>query len=289
MGLHIITTMWGKDHVEQFKSVALRSLTWPKNLESLKAAKAQWNIFTDDEYFDEIKRSIPKEITLNLRSTSTLRDYVDPAQSSFLWQIKECLKGNHKLLVAPGDLMFGEGTIPNLLKIGQDRETVVVVPHIRVLPEFLTHTNHPLTNAKMVALAFKYLHRSWIDAERGAFNQTSFHGGVEWERLEDNLYAVTHRLPAPYLMEFTAEDLSYFLSTPNFNSLDHSWPGDILIPRGRQRFVASSDLCFLIEPTDKFKNIPNVLPNAPADGRGFHRKQIHNNANAQVTAIFRGE
>lgn len=283
--MQILSVFWGEKHFSIFRDVALRSLKWKKNVEALNGST--WNIFCDAELHNKFQGLVPDTITVNLRPMNLLMDFIDPFQAAFVWAIKQCLELDQRLLIVPPDLMFGDGTVPNLIKIGRDKSSVVVVPHVRVLPEALKFCG-PFTNPQLVALAFSNLHRSWIDAEMGHPNNSSFHGGVEWEKLGCNLWSVRHMLPAPYLMDFTKEDLSYFESVPTFNSLDHQWPGDILVPRGRMRYVGSSDACFLVEPTEPMANIPNILPNQPKSG-GFHRDQVHNRFNNQVRCIMRGE
>jgi hypothetical protein len=283
--MQILSHFWGEKHVEIFKNTALRSLTWPNNLAALKGST--WNIFTEEKFFNELSELIPNNVSMFFRPTSELMEFIDPAQSAFMWQMRRCLELEEKLLIAPADLILGDGTVGNMLTIGQDKGSVVMVPHMRVLPEAMNEIARPTSNAELVNLAFKYLHRSWVDAERGAPHNTSYHGGVEWERLGPNLYSVNHRLPAPYLIDFTKEDLDYFESAPTFNSLDHCWPGDVLVPRGRQRYVGSSDACFLIEPTEAESNIPNLLDYAVPGG--FCRNMAHNQMNSMVRAIFRGE
>lgn len=285
--LQMLTHMWGEKHIEMFEKCALKSLSWPKNLEALKGLEANWNIFTEDKYHDRIRSIVPSSIKTSIKSIDLLRDYIDPAQSAFIWAIKECLKLDQKLLMAPADLMWGDGSVHNIWEIGKDPHSVVVVPNIRVLPEFLRDTDHPLTNPQMVGLAWKHLHRAWTEAERLHPLQHSFHGGVEWEKLTDNLYSVKHYLPAPFLMHFTQEDLNYFKSVPTFNSLDHSWPGDVLVPRQRQRYVGSSDACILVEPTEADKSIPEVIKERSP--HSFWRDMNHNRANGQIRFIMRAE
>ncbi len=285
--MQIISHVWGDKHIQIFEETMLKSLTWPKNFEALKDTKPTWNIFTEEKYFDRLLKRIPQELCPILRDIKGLMEFIDPAQSAFMMVLRKCLQTDEKLLIAPGDLLFSENSIPNMLHIGKDKGSVVVIPHMRVLPEAMLEVDHPMSGAELVTLAFKHIHQSWTDAEKGVPNQTSFHGGVTWEKLGDNLYSVDHRLPAPYLAHFTLEDLDYFESAATFNSLDHLWPGQVLVPRGRQRYVGSSDACFLIEPTERESNIP--LPLAYATPGGFCQNHAHNHMNSQMRAIFRGE
>ena len=292
MGLQILTALWGEKHVNLFERAALKSLTWPANLDTLRGLEAKWNIFADDEHHSRIAKMIPTGIHFHIRSTKTLRDYIDQVQSATLWQMNECIKNQDKLLLAPPDTIFGDGTIHNLWKLGRDKHSCVVIPHPRVLPSFLDALTEDddFDNESLVTLAFEHLHKSWSDAEVGHALQNSFVGGVSWTRLQgskmDSLYSVVHRLPTVYLADFTEEDLNYFKSAGSFGHFDHKWPGDILVPRGRQRFCGSSDACFAVEVTEAEKNVPPIFDQAPVEG--FWKNDVHNQHNAQITAIFRG-
>jgi hypothetical protein len=292
VGLQILSSVWGKKHVELFKRTAIKSLSWPKNLETLQNLKAKWNIFADEEHHQEIVQAMPTGIHFNLKSSVLLRDYIDQVQSASIWQIKECLKSGDKLLLAPPDSIFGDGTVQGLWTLGRDKGSCVVVPHPRVLPSIgqAVYGDNWYTNAELVSISFRHLHKSWSDAEDGHPMQNSFVGGVEWTKVTSrpyDLYAVTHRLPTVYLADFTDEDLQYFKSASSFGNWDHVWPSDILVPRGRQRFCGSSDACFVVEITEEDKNVPPILEKAPT--KGFWREHPHNKSNAQITAIFRGE
>lgn len=288
--MQILTVVYGEKHVELFRRACLKSLSFPNNRSALYEHKAIWNICTDDKYVEYLRREIDiriPELVVNFKTTDTLRNYIDPIQSAVIWQIEECLKTNSKLLIAPPDTIFGNGTVSNLLKIGREKNTCVVVPHPRVLPSILEHAFNPyISNPELVRLAWQHLHQAWSDAEIGHPRQNSYVGGVVWQRLADNLYSVVHRLPTIYLAEFTEEDLSYFKSQVSFGAFDHVWPGDVLVKRERQRYVASSDSCFIVEITEKDKNVPPIWP---GDVDSFWRSHVHNGINKGIITTFRGE
>lgn len=292
MRLRILTTVYGGHHIELFRRTCLKSLSFKGNLKSLIEAEAIWNIFTDEnstKRIEEITREQAPGLKVIIRSKKDLRNYIDPVQSATIWQIEECITTDSRLLLAPPDTIFGEGSIHGLLVAGSDKHSVVVMPHPRVLPTITADLSmvKNITNPKLVTLAWKHLHRAWTEAEHGCVNQSSYVGGVEWEELSPSIYLVTHRLPSPYLIDFTEEDLQYFKNAISFGHFDHMWPGDILIPRGRQRYIGSSDAVFIAEVTDADKNVPPVIPNQPTSG--FWRNHIHNQHNAQIKCIFRGE
>jgi len=289
MALNLLTTCWGKKHIEMFEKTALRSLSWPKNRAALQAVDAVWCIYTDDQDLDHMKAICTTPgITFNIQSTTKLRNYIDMVQSATIDMIELCVERNEKLLLAPPDTIFGDGTVLGLLTAGQDPDSVVVVPHPRVLPSILStmEKRGHITNDTLVDLAWEHLHDAWVHAERNHPNQSSYVGGVEWWWAGDNICG-THRLPSPYLLSFTNEDLMYFKSAISFGHFDHMWPGDILIPRGRQRYLGSSEAAFIVEITEAGKNVPPIIENQPKTG--FWRDHVHNKNNAQIIFTFTGE
>lgn len=294
MRLQLLTCCWGNHHRELFKKTALRSLSWTKNAKALRQLEATWNIITDDDSLSDLDKycneTLPG-IQFRVRPISKHRDYIDQVQSANIWMMEESIKSGHKVLLAPPDTIFGDGTVEGLWRAGEDKDSVIVVPHPRVLPGILNELYEEdnifnVSVVRLVELSFRNLHDSWVHAERGHPNQSSYVGGVEWWRT-NNVIQGTHRLPSPYLISFTEEDLMYFKSAISFGHFDHMWPGDILIPRGRQRYLASSDSAFIVEVTEADKNVPPIMENQPKTG--FWRSNVHNLANAQVIFTFRGE
>lgn len=293
MGLQILSTAWGKAHIELLKKTAIKSLSWDNNQEALTKAETIWNIYTDEDEVESLdkfsRKSIPG-IKFNIQSRNSLRNYIDENQSATIWQMERSIESGDKVLLAPPDTIFGDGTIEGLLAAGRDEGSVVVTPHPRVLPTILSTYKGPYwdlscENWGLVDLAWTHLHESWIHAEIGHPNQSSYMGGIWWERV-NGLIMGKHLLPSPYLIGFTKQDLEYFDRACSFGHFDWRWPGDILIPQGRQRYIGSSDLAFIVEITEAHKNVPPIYENQPKTG--FHRDDPHNRANNQIVFTFRG-
>lgn len=289
MRVEILSCFWGDEHFDLFKAATLRSLAWKENRKALHEVEATWNIFTDEKNFFEVEKvvdALMPEVEINLGSAKDLRKYTDQTQSALVWQIERCLENDKRLLFAPPDTIFGDGTIPGLLAGGREKGSCVVIPHPRVLKSILPKlTIASMPNEELVTLAWEHLHRSWTDAEVGHKLRNSFIGGVSWEKISKDLYSVKHVLPTVYFADFTKEDLTYFQTTGCFGAFDHTWAADILIPRGRQRYLGSSDAAFAVEITDKEKNIPPITPGDPDT---FWKTHAHNEHNKMVRAIFRG-
>lgn len=287
--MRILTVVYGEKHVELFRRACLKSLNFSENRKAIYANNTVWTICTDATYIDYLRKQVDiyfPELEVRFRSSEDLRDYIDPIQSAIISQIEECLELKVPLLFAPPDTIFSNGTIRGLAEFGKKQDTVVVSPHPRVLPSFLEESMDPyLSPEEMVTRAWKHLHQSWEDAERGHVRQNSFVGGVTWWR-EGKEIAVNHRLPTPYFINFTPEDLHYFKMQVSFGGFDHTWPSDILIPRNRYTYLTSSSQAFIVEITERSKNVPPIWPGSVDD---FWRKGRQEEHNKHITSYFRGE
>lgn len=294
MKFQILSVFWGEPYKTWFIKGSLKSLAFKENHKAITESCSTWNIFCDSDQIpaiEEVTKITFPLVKFNIQSTENLRAFIDQHQSAMCWQIDQCLKAKERLLFAPPDTIFADGTIPNILKLGREEKTCVAIAHPRVLPEilqdFISHIRYASPGpAQLVDLTWRHLHQAWSDAESGHPRQNSFIGGVRWQELSESLYAVTHHLPTNYLCDFTDEDLMYFKTRTSFGSFDHEWPSDLLIRQNRQRFVGSSDAGFICEITDKLKNIPPVKPGNVDE---FWRSHPHNLQNRQTTVIFRGE
>lgn len=278
-GLDILTLVYGEQHIELFRRAALKSLSSPRNRKAIYDQNARWNICTDDRFFDYLKRTIDvlfPELELNFISRSDLRDYIDPIQSAVIKQIQWSLKDKKKVLLAPPDTIFSDGTVQSLLDASKEPDSCVVVPHARALPQILTNVDY--TN-DLVKLTLEHLHKSWTDAEEGHPQNNTFVGGVIWQSTGKTIYG-KHYLPSPYLLQFTEEDLQYFKVQISFGSFDHVWPNAILIPRGRQIYLGDSDKAFIVEITDQYKNVPPLWPNP--ENKPFWRDNLQTAHNSKL-------
>lgn len=288
MNFQILSCFWGKKHFDLWKRCAFKSLTFEKNRKSLR--HSQWNVYTDIEFHEELiglfTNRMP-DCDLKLGDATDLRDYIDLHQSAFIKTIDSCLKMGSRCLLAPPDSIFGDGSVNGMISLGRESNSIVVVPHARVIPKFAEWEYEGInwSNHQLVKRAWEHLHRSWSDAEIGHPMNSSYVGGVEWQKLDQNLYAVTHRLPTPYLIDFMPSDLDYFKMQGSFGNFDHTWGNDY-IPQGRMRYCGSSDIAFIAEVTDEDKNIPPIFPNQPKTG--FWKNHYQNQINAQIVAVFRG-
>lgn len=290
MKLQILTMCYGEKHIELFRRACLKTLSFPENRRAIYENKTRWNICTDEEHIEYLKREIDiyfPELEINFIKTEDLRRYTDPIQSAIIWQIEDCLRTKSRLLIAPPDTLFAEGSVKSLVFAGREPGSVVVVPHPRVLPEILSSKFDPFVSSpELVRLSMACLHQSWSDAECGHVRQNSYVGGVKWWRVNEKVISGQHYLPTPYLMDFTEADLQYFKTQISFGSFDHIWANDILLPAGRQRYIASSDSCFIAEITERDKNVPPIWD---GDKDSFWRSNFQFQIDKQTVFTFRSE
>lgn len=285
--MQIFSVVWGKYHLELFEKGLLKSFQLKLNRQALFRERGIWNIWTDEvENVQKLVSGLFPELKINVISLDNLRRYTDPIQNALVIQIEKCLEQKQKMLMAPPDTIFGNGSIGNILKVGYQKDACVVVPHPRVLPTILNETlSDDTSNADLVSLAWKHLHGSWVNAEKDHPQQSSFVGGVTWQYLDDKTMSVTHLLPTVYLADFNESDLEFFKHANSFGDWDHTWAIKTL-QENRQRFLASSDAAFICEITEVEKNIPPWHHEHPKDG-SFWRDFPHNKINKGIVATFR--
>lgn len=300
--------MYGSSYIELFKRACFRSLNYPQNKEALQGKT--WAIYTRKEHFDEIT-ALFKDSVFKLELFA-IEDSMRVAGCGFVKtsqcdsgvillnglrnHILFCLKNNFKMLLAPPDTIFGDGTVPNLIALAKDPGVCVGVAHARVHPTVLDHievmgaTTGAPSNADLVGLLKEHGHASWEFAEVGHANNNSYIGGIAWTRVSDTLFSVQHRLPTPYLMSFDVTDWNFWWSTVSFGALDHTWPGDRLYRQERFRLVGSSDACMILEVTDKDKNVPPIVQKEALEnelGDAYSGDGIHHSINRLFNVIWR--
>lgn len=305
---HIYTAVYGSHYVELFRKACFRSMNWPLNKAAVSGST--WNIYTKPEHFAEFEEMFKGSgFKLQLfQMGESMRvagcGFVKTSQcdggvillNGLRDQIYQCQKENKRLLLAPPDTIFGDGTVANLIALGSVAGACVAVSHPRVLPtiiddiEYLAATRGAMSNASLVTLAMKHAHDSWKFAEIGNEKNSSFIGGIAWKQLGPGLYSVQHRLPTAYFVDFNTTDWDFWWGQVSFGSWDHRWPAENLIRQERQRLVGSSDACFIVEVTEWDKNVPpNHVDNQVRDEDAYWNAHYHNEINRQTTVIYRGE
>lgn len=300
--------MYGDKYIDLFKRACFRSLNYPKNLEALRGKT--WAIYTKREHFMELA-DLFKDAPFKLELFS-IDDSMRVAGCGFVKtsqcdsgvillnglrdQILFSIKNNYKIILAPPDTIFGDGTIPNMIAMGKDPGINVGVAHARVHPtvlgqlDYIGGTSGAPTNADLVRMLREHSHASWEFAEIGHKNNNSYVGGIAWNRLSDDLIAVQHRLPTPYLLSFDASDWGFWWGTVSFGALDHTWPGERLYRQERFRYCGSSDACMILEVTEKAMNVPPIVEKEALEhqlGDAYCGDRIHHLTNRLFNIIWR--
>lgn len=296
--LRIFTCVWGGNHLEWFERSCVRSLAWPQNRAAIK--NATWTIYTKAEDVDRATKMAAKtgvkDIEYVLLPEAVQGNH--PNMGAYLLQcllqtMEVCLSENAKLLMAPPDTIFSDGTINTLLIAGKQKGLCVAVPHPRVIASIFGGMRDPMSGAELTTLALKHGHAAWNLAEIGHPQQNSFIGGIAWQRIGPKLISVTHRLPTVYLADFLPSDLEFFKKShdnlpPTFGCFDHAWPSDLLA-QGRQRMIGSSDAACILEVTAAGLNVPPEHPMNPDEPDAFWRRMPHNLIQRQYLYIMREE
>lgn len=298
--LRILTMVWGKKHVDLFKRACLTSLMWPRNKAALQGAT--WRIVTDEEHSAELERLVYNAFDCKIEMTTIPNrpETTDATEHATTIQLLQhhmiqaayaCLEDQSKMLLAPPDTIFAEGSIENILMIGAQPGVCVAVPHLRVLPEILDVIDKPTSSEELVTKSFGNLHNSWVYSEFGHVDNLSLASGILWRDIGNGLYSVQHRLPTVYLASFIPQDFITFQRNHQFTVWDYKWPAERLIRQERQRTVGSSDLAFIAEVTEPEKNVPESIPEevrlklAPDH---FYDDDVHNCVNRLFVSCFRG-
>ncbi len=299
--LHMFTSVWGQGHIEWMERALIRSLLWPSNNSVLK--NAIWHIFTRHDDVERVVNLASKVGVKEIRIGELPDGLVGtPPQMGlillqiFLHVMDECLKTNGQLLMAPPDTIFSDGSIPNIIQAGRFGDTCVAVPHARVNPSIFGALNdNTASSSELVNLLFKHQHKAWAGAEIGIDNQSTFIGGIAWQKMSgtEKTWAVQHMLPTIYLCNFVKSDVEFFQtshdgSEPVFGAYDHLWPMD-LIKNQRQRWIGSSDGACILEVTKEDQNVPAKYEVNPYEPDAFWRGAPHNKQNRQCMFIMRGE
>jgi hypothetical protein len=295
--LRIFTTVWGDNHLDWFERACVRSLSWPDNRAAIR--DATWTLFTKEQDIQRAEALVKKTGVDNIE-IGVIPGNVEGNSPNMGWVLLQCLftmmevsvKDGSRVLMAPPDTIFSDGSIEALKVLGSTDGTCVAVPHPRVSPSIFGSIKDSAPTAdELVRFALKHGHRAWSEAEDGHEKQNSFIGGVSWRRLGKKIIGVTHRLPTVYLAHFRPSDLSFFKQPhdnlpPTFGAWDHTWPS-VLLEQERLRVVGSSDAAFILEVTKEDLNVPPQSPINPLEYDAFWRNQFHNRMLRQFSYIMR--
>lgn len=296
--LRIYTSVWNNKYLDLLEKTLIKSFLWPENNLAIQNEETTWCIYTkesDIKRVTELSTLLPVDkveihtIDKAIEKQGKNINYGEVLLDGFLKEIKKCIESNSKLLIAPPDSLFGDGTLKNIFKTGYQDGVCISFAHPRVTPSILGHIKTHLTNPQLVSLAMNHLHVTWKEARLGGEFINSYVGGVQWEELSTGLYRVQHRLPTPYLLHFNQSDYDFFnRENMVFGAIDHLWSIKLL-QEERIRSLGSSDAGFVCEVTSPCENIPPKYPVIKSEPDRFWRNAYQNQVYRQFMFIFRGE
>ncbi len=288
----IFTPVWGAEHIEDFRRGCVRSLTWPRNLAALRECVSQWEIFTtqaDLDVLHDIAEPLGIPIRFDIVNTNAGVDRGRELLRLVLGTMKRCVDNEELFGLVMPDIIYGDGSWSNMLALAQRVGVCVTAPHMRVLPSMLDVAdcapNVPLSNSLLFWHSLNHAHPTWTDAEVTKSPGSQFYGGVVWERVEQNLYLVQHRIPNCWAAKLNESDLDFMRQMGGFGMYDHDWPRK-LVTEERSRIIGSSDAAFMVEVTPAHVALAPMKELAPVVDL-FHRQDVHHSVYRQFVSVWR--
>ncbi len=202
--------------------------------------------------------------------------YTEANTSKFL--IKEAEEGarlNCISIMLPPDTIFGNGTLYNLIRMGDKKPHSIAVPHFRIGDAVLEKIKLPMSNREMARLIMDMGHLDNLMDEKVP-NQC--HHGITVRKITETNWDVVHNLPTIYYAKFTANDATLFRSYPNALI---QWDRGFLrrlYDENRLKVVGSSELAFCLEWSPGVNYIDNLKENHFEDKYTAQKTDIHNQA-----------
>lgn len=296
--LRIFTPAWGEKHLNLLENALGKTLRWPRNYEAIKHAR--WNIMchvSEREPVMEIATKIlPREqidlleFGVEIHQLTASRGII--MNEALIRIVALCIQEKAQMLMSTPDFLWGDGTIEKMIKSAEGRPRVCVpIMHPRVLPQIMEELGAPLNNFELATKAMKYPHSSWVSSEDGASPSGTRIGGIRWMRVKKGVISVQHRMPSPYLVNFTFDDYKFFqIDTPEkraaFGAWDHDWSCELL-KQGRIRQMQGSDAGFMAEVTSPECNVPPMGPYNASEPDIFWHEDYNHQINRQFVSCFR--
>jgi hypothetical protein len=259
--LRLFSVVYGERYCDSFKRVTLRSVSQQPLNGAAIADDGIWSIYTSAESAPRIIEILyHHKHVINIVDVRRRGSY-DVMQRALVAEMEECFKTNSRMVMAPPDMFFGDGSIANLLALASARPdaTCFSAPHVRVdHDKFMAALPlGTIDNPKLVQLALANLHCSWAQSDVTLDKRNNYYSGTSIQALPTlGYYAVTHVLPTCHLAQFTRDDLDAFKRYRS-GAWDHQWPA-LLIGKNRHRVIGSSDIFFAVELTKSDENIPKL-------------------------------
>ncbi len=247
--IYIFCPVWGS-YLELLMSYALPSALQSGNIPKLleEGYEIELYVYTDEEF--EIKIDIP----VHMRLVETSGVLVEVLADILTKHMKMCLENNAIMLWLPPDLIIGNFSWYNVVKLSEHKLEAIAVAHARVLinnfvkmkeVEDFKDGKVELSNPVLVRLAFE---NPFLDRVFDHHDENNTFQGMAVRRISENLYSVVHNLPSVCVLRPQRYDVDFFKEVKSLNMWDRTWAHS-LVQQDRIKFVGSSDFYFSTELT----------------------------------------
>lgn len=311
--LSLWTVAWGK-HLDYVRDLLYPSLAQPGNLPALIRKHGYTKIHLDLYVgSDDVARArgIADELHLAFGRGDKIAVNIESAKpgetgtlaiKSLRESVRLSMERNTRLVIAPPDEFWGDGSLTNLCLYAKGHDFTVAATHLRVQPRFLPLIKQAMvmakdgriSNARLVTLAMRTLAPGTASQFDDADSNSTFAGGMSIRRIQDDLWTVVNHIPSPRLAYFTEYDRAYFKQAASIGNWDHAWPTKLVPsingrgPVSRLRVIGSSDVFMLAERTE-----PGMNQEAPRSGMlandWFYDRRPHNELCQSFVTTLRGE
>ncbi len=294
----ILVTIVYDDYIDMFSKACLRSVFQKGNVPDLitKGYEFKYIIYTTDKankarVIEAIEPyridGVEYEIKIDL-------DAVKNTMMQTL--LEDCLLEDCRVLFLNPDCFLSDKSLAHLATYKANNNMCLAALHVRVDKDtFLSKLDDidvDISSPSLVNMGMDCLHPCWGQSFIDVDENNSYTTGSAIEKIDDDLWTVTFRIPNIFLANFIVSDREVL---KKFSFYDHRWPSKLMV-EDRYKFVGSSDFFFAVELTDGNQDLPplhkGMLYN---DSFEVHEsdeielENIHSGINRNFLAIVRGE
>ncbi len=252
--------VWG-EQISNLETNLLRSLMQKDNIPKLLLNEYEINFHI---HLIQNESYIIKNIIQNQKLNSSINIkyfYYDKSNliknNAILSSINYCLEHNSSLFMALPDFFFGNGSVYNVISIGNLTNKCISAIHFRVNQNDIKLSEQScISNSELVKLSLRFPHQNLSNSLSTSEKNSSFYTGVLINQITSNTYVVNHRLPTLFFVNFKKSDYKFF-SISEFNSWDHSWPTKLFF-ENRLQHIGSSEIFFMAELTDPHSHLCDI-------------------------------
>jgi hypothetical protein len=265
---------WGIDDLEAF---AIPSLLQPENLPWLldRGFDVVFTVYTIDREVERVRAVFDAALEKAGRRAGELQlrfERMTPSDDArataaafkrhwYLLETSAAIAEHAPMMVVTADHFYGNGSLRNLAEYCKKPDVVAAVLYLRVKrDEFVdllaryraVREERPVSNAQLVDMALRCQIEghalSNVDVDRNAAFKTS----AAIRHISENVLGIIQHIPTPIMFWPRSSDVGFLdvIGAGRFGAFDHLWALKLMAER-RWRFLASSDICFVVELTPR--------------------------------------